>query len=97
MTTDSNLFGPVYSSKNALGLIIATGNVGKYLSKKRDKVSTFLTTDGGHSWKEVRKGSHIYEVSDHGGLIVMTKDQEKTNELLYSWDEGTSWEVYKFT
>ena len=76
MTTNSNRFGPVYSSKNALGLIIATGNVGKYLSTKRDKVNTFLSTDGGHTWREIRKGSHIYEVSDHGGLIVMTKDQE---------------------
>ena len=36
MTSNSHLYGPVYSSKNALGLIIATGNVGKYLSNKND-------------------------------------------------------------
>ena len=36
--------------------------------------------DGGFTWKEIAKGlyliigSHIYEVSDHGGLIVMAKD-----------------------
>ena len=74
MATHAYRFGPVYCSKNALGLIIATGNVGKYLSTKRDKANTFLSLDGGLSWKEIRKGSHIYEVSDHGGLIVMAKD-----------------------
>ena len=75
MTTNSHTFGPVYSSQNALGIIIATGNVGKYLSMKEDQVNTFLSSDGGHTWKEIFKGSHIYEVSDHGGLLVMAKDQ----------------------
>ena len=53
MATNSHLFGPVYSSKNALGLIIETGNVGKYLSYKSDKVNTFLSIDGGHTWREI--------------------------------------------
>ena len=43
-----------------------------------------------------QKGSHIYEVSDHGGLIVMSKDQDLTNELLYSWDEGSTFVSYIF-
>ena len=49
-------------------------------SNYSDKINTYLSTDGGNSWKEIakgfylNKGSHIYEVSDHGGLIVMAKD-----------------------
>ena len=74
MNTNSRRFGPVYSNENALGIIIATGNVGKYLSVRDDEVNTFLSSDGGHTWKEIFKGSHIYEVSDHGGLLVMAKD-----------------------
>jgi len=33
MTINANQYGPIYSSKNAIGLIIGTGNIGKYLSK----------------------------------------------------------------
>ena len=39
-------------------------------------INTYLSIDGGYNWKEIAIGSHIYEVSDHGGLIVMAKDQE---------------------
>lgn len=74
MSSNSHLFGPVYSSKNSLGIILATGNIGKYLETREDRVNTYLSVDGGYSWKEVAKGSSIYEVADHGGLIVMAKD-----------------------
>jgi len=67
-------YGPFYSAENSFGLIIATGNVGDYLSFHADEVNTFLTRDGGLTWFEIRKGSHIYEIGDHGGLIVMADD-----------------------
>ena len=67
-------FGPFYSAENSVGILIATGNVGSYLSFRIDQVNTFLSRDGGLSWFEVAKGSHIYEVGDHGGLIVMAND-----------------------
>lgn len=31
-------WGPFYTSKNAIGLVMATGNVGHYLSDKEDEV-----------------------------------------------------------
>ena len=37
--TDS--WGPFYSSKNAIGIVMATGNVGHYLSSKEDEVRAF--------------------------------------------------------
>lgn len=46
-------FGPFYSTDNSLGLILGTGNVGKYLSNKEDEVNTYLSRDGGVSWYEV--------------------------------------------
>ena len=60
-------------------------------------MNTYLSRDGGLSWFEVAKGSHIYEFGDHGGLIVMVKDMEPTNECLYSWDEGLTWKTHKFS
>jgi hypothetical protein len=34
-----------------------------------------MSRDGGLTWSEIRKGSHIYEISDHGGLILMASNQ----------------------
>ena len=75
---------------------MGTGNVGDYLENRKDQVNTYLTRDGGLTWDEVKKGSHIYEIGDHGGLIVMASDQEATNTLYYSWDEGLTWTDYRF-
>jgi len=50
-----------------------------------------MSRDGGLNWAEVRKGSHIYEVGDHGGLIVMAKNEGLTKEVFYTYNEGLSW------
>lgn len=84
-------FGPFYSTENSLGLIMGTGNVGKYLANRADQVNTYLSRDGGLTWFEVKSGSHIYEFGDHGALILMASDQEATDKLHYSWNEGISW------
>lgn len=67
-------FGPFYTTDNSIGLVMGTGNVGKYLSNRPDQVNTYLSRDAGLSWYEVKKGSHIYEFGDHGGLVLMVSD-----------------------
>lgn len=67
-------YGPFYSSDNSLGLIMGTGNIGKSLKYRKDEINTYLSRDGGLTWAEVKKGSHIYEFADHGGLILMADD-----------------------
>jgi hypothetical protein len=37
------------------------------------------------------KGSHIYEIGDHGGLIVMAPNTMQTTEVFYSFNEGKTW------
>lgn len=93
----TDTFGPFYSSKNALGLIMATGTIGRYLEHNKEAVNTYLSRDAGLTWKEVAKGSHIYEFADHGGLVLMANDVDKTDTLLYSWDEGTTWNGLKIS
>jgi hypothetical protein len=86
------LFPPPYSQDAAIGVVIAVGNIGRQLERfKVDRMNTYLSRDGGLTWSEVRKGSHIYEIGDHGGLIVMAKDTEQTNEILYTFNEGKTW------
>lgn len=55
---------------------------------KPTDLNTYLSRDGGHNWYEILAGSHIYEIGDHGGLIVIAKDDKATNTILFTWDEG---------
>ncbi|KAL4463962.1 hypothetical protein ABPG74_005899 [Tetrahymena malaccensis] len=87
---------PVYSTDNAPGIILATGNVGSYLSNNQDELRTYLSTDGGHTWKEIQVGSHEYEIGDQGGIIAMARDDKLTNEVIYSVDEGETWRRLSF-
>jgi len=50
-----------------------------------------MSRDGGLNWQEVHKGPYIYELGDHGGLIVMAKHLTPTQEVLYSFNEGKTW------
>lgn len=87
----SSRFSPVYSSPAALGLLIGTGNIGPFLSNDEDEVSTFISRDAGLTWYEAFKGSFIYEIGDHGAILVLIQDTTLTDTMLYSWDEGLTW------
>jgi len=83
-----------YASKSAPGLIMGLGNIGRYLSRQRQDINTYLSRDAGHTWEEVRKGAHIFEYGDHGGVIVMARHAEQgpTDEIIFSLDGGRCWE-----
>jgi hypothetical protein len=82
--------GPFYSSANAIGLLIATGNVGENLVTDKNQVNLYLSRDAGLTWSELMKGPYIYEFGDHGGIIVFADTSGYTSELKYSLDEGLS-------
>jgi Sortilin, neurotensin receptor 3,/Sortilin, neurotensin receptor 3, C-terminal len=88
----SSEYPPYYSVESAAGIIISNGNVGRYLSHDHESINTFLSRDGGLTWFEIKKGSHIYEIGDHGALILIADDQNPTKEIFYSWDEGLTFE-----
>ena len=55
----------------------------------------YLSRDGGLSWSEIQEGLYVYDIADHGGLIVMSKvtSSSTTNvSIIYSWNEGKTWE-----
>ena len=87
--------GPIFSADTAQGLMMGVGNVGPHLSEYSES-NTYLSRDGGLTWKEVRKGPHLFEFGNRGALLVMVSDSEMTNKLLYSWDHGSTWAEYKF-
>ncbi|ODQ78711.1 hypothetical protein BABINDRAFT_8955 [Babjeviella inositovora NRRL Y-12698] len=85
-----------YLSGSAIGILMATGNVGKHLSAKED-ASTFLTRDGGVTWREIHKGTYMWEYGDQGTILVLVNDKDLTNELLYSLDEGETFQTFQFS
>lgn len=90
--SSDGMFAPPYSQDSAVGLIMAVGNIGSRLDRAlADRMSTYLSRDGGLSWAEVRKGAYIYELGDHGGLVVMAKHNSPTREIIYSFNEGKTW------
>jgi hypothetical protein len=79
-----------------VGIIIGIGNTGHHLHSRADESNVMMSRDSGLSWTQVALGSHIYEVADHGGLIVLANDRIATNQLLFSWNEGGNWTGFKF-
>jgi hypothetical protein len=84
-----------FSSGSAIGLMLAIGNVGDELKGYADG-DTFMTTDGGHSWKEVKKGQHLWEFGDQGSIIVIVDRSKATDVVHYTLNEGKDWQEYKF-
>lgn len=85
-----------FSSGSAIGLMMGVGNVGAFLGSK-EEADTFLTRDGGITWKSVKKGRFMWEYGDAGSVIVIVPESRPTKTLFYSDDEGGSWQSFQFS
>ena len=84
-----------FSSPSAVGLMLGVGNVGESLASYTDS-DIFLTRDGGFTWEEVHKDAHMWEFGDYGSIIVLVNDEEATDHVIYTLDEGLTWNEYTF-
>lgn len=84
---------PVYSVESAVGIVLGTGNLGKRLTDNNSAKNLYISRDGGLNWRSVKQGVHIYEIGDHGALIVIAAKGRPTKNVEFSWDEGQSWET----
>lgn len=86
-----------FASAQAVGLMMATGNVGESLSKPSE-ADTFITTNAGIDWKPVKQGAHMWCYGDQGAIIVIAPEPTtKTKSIYYSRDEGDTWVEYEFS
>ncbi|KAF8962397.1 vacuolar protein sorting/targeting protein 10 [Flammula alnicola] len=85
-----------YSSPSVPGLLMAVGNVGETLAPYTES-DTFLSRDAGFTWQEVHKDAHMWEFGDSGSVLVMANDEEPTDFILFSTNEGLDWKEYKFS
>jgi hypothetical protein len=88
VTTPHN-FGRIFSSP-APGFVMGVGSIGENLWNYDDS-DTFLSTDGGLSWRMAHKGAHKYEFGDLGSILVIVDDEESTDVIRYSLDLGSTW------
>lgn len=89
-------FRDTFSSTSAVGVMFGVGNVGESLSDDGGK-STFMTRDGGVTWRTVKEGEYMWEFGDRGTILVLVNSKEETDTLLYSLDDGFNWIDYKFS
>jgi hypothetical protein len=75
--------------------MIAVGNVGDSLAPYDDS-DVFLTRDAGKTWEEIHKDAHLWEYGDSGSVLVLVNDEEPTDHVVYSTDEGLTWREYSF-
>ncbi|KAG1774364.1 hypothetical protein EV702DRAFT_533144 [Suillus placidus] len=85
-----------YSSPSIVGVVMAVGNVGDELATYTES-DTFLSRNGGFTWEEVHKDAHLWEFGDSGSVIVIVNDEEPTDHVLFTTDEGLTWREFKFT
>jgi len=88
---------PVYSTETAVGIVLGTGNLGKKLTPNNDPKNLYISRDGGLTWRSVKPGTYIYEIGDHGAIIVIAKKNEPVTEIEFSWDEGSTWTTLKIS
>eukprot|EP00004_Rigifila_ramosa_P027818 TRINITY_DN9197_c0_g1_i1.p1 TRINITY_DN9197_c0_g1~~TRINITY_DN9197_c0_g1_i1.p1 ORF type:complete len:806 (-),score=145.71 TRINITY_DN9197_c0_g1_i1:13-2169(-) len=93
----SDSWPPFYSNPSAIGLVLATGNVGESLANSESETNTYFSRNAGLTWAEVAKGPHIYEYGDHGALIVIAPLNSPTTQILYTWNQGIDWTAYTFS
>ncbi|KAM9939886.1 hypothetical protein OXX80_000677 [Metschnikowia pulcherrima] len=84
-----------FSSSSAIGFLIGVGNVGEELVSY-EEASTFISADGGITWKEIAKGVFMWEYGDRGTILLLVKATEATDEILFSTDDGNTWQTHKF-
>eukprot|EP00045_Choanoeca_perplexa_P015468 m.195284 g.195284 ORF g.195284 m.195284 type:complete len:1099 (-) comp17001_c0_seq1:878-4174(-) len=80
----------VVSSKAAPGYILAVGNTGASLSRA---INTYISNDGGLSWRKAFSGDKHINILDHGGVLVAAHaaDQATYDSIHFSVDRGLSW------
>lgn len=84
-----------FSSPTAVGVMMGVGNVGETLGRYKDG-DTYITVDGGVSWKEVMKGTYMWEYGDQGSIIVIVEENTPTKFVYYTTDDGETWTKYQF-
>ena len=91
--SSSHLFMPVHSTNSSVGIILGTGNIGTRLTDNESQKSLYMSRDGGLTWNTLRIGNYLYEIGDHGSIIVIGDAHEPVDHIEFTWDQGKTWDI----
>ncbi|PVZ99006.1 hypothetical protein BB558_004983 [Smittium angustum] len=86
--------GNIFGDESAPGILLGVGSVGPRLLDWSD-CDTFLSVDGGVSWKMIHEDAHMHETAGSGSIIVLVNDEGPTDSFVYSDDRGETWKSKK--
>ncbi|XP_065840333.1 VPS10 domain-containing receptor SorCS3-like [Oscarella lobularis] len=81
----------IFSRSTAIGLVWAQGNVGSNL---KASAGTFLSRDGGRTWRWVFQSYYQASFADQGAVMAAARVYRFTKTIQHSCDEGTNWKTY---
>ena len=82
------------------GILLMTGSVSDDPNPDFFEQSTFLSRDGGISWRQVFNFPTATATGDYGNIIIAVpfdpnQDNDPVSEFYYSLDQGLSWQEYE--
>lgn len=82
------------------GILIMIGSMSSGSSSDFVKQSTFLSRDGGISWRQIFDFPTATATGDYGNIIIAVpfdpnQDNDPVSEFYYSLDQGFSWQEYE--
>ncbi|OLY85799.1 Vacuolar protein sorting/targeting protein 10 [Smittium mucronatum] len=93
--SSTNNPGKAIGVPSAPGILVGVGSVGSKLAEFVES-DTFLSIDGGFTWKMIHEDAHMYEIVGSGSSIVLINDEGPISSLIYSVDRGESWNTHDF-
>jgi hypothetical protein len=85
-----SVYGPIVTRPKTVGMVIATGNVGASLTFDVSKTQTYVTRDGGSTWKKISGKTCVYDFADHGGFMLWAIHTESVGTYSFSTDYGAT-------
>ncbi|CAI4300183.1 CQI_4a_G0006590.mRNA.1.CDS.1 [Saccharomyces cerevisiae] len=87
-------------SNPSAGIILMTGSVGDDNEFDWKDRKTFISRDGGLTWRVAHNSSGLYATGDLGNIIVYIpspsyKDGNVQSKLYFSLDQGRTWNQYE--
>eukprot|EP00118_Oscarella_pearsei_P002351 m.10303 g.10303 ORF g.10303 m.10303 type:complete len:970 (+) comp22172_c0_seq1:130-3039(+) len=81
----------ITSMETAPGLVWAQGNLG---SSVRRSAGTFLSRDGGKTWRWIFNSFYQASFADQGAVMAAARAYRFTSLLQHSCDEGSTWQTF---
>jgi hypothetical protein len=84
----------IVTHASAVGMVFATGNVGRYASPRIAELQPFVSRDTGVSWRaSVERNTYHAELGYHGAVILLAQSEAPTRDLRYTINQGQNWTI----